>query len=180
VIEKEFAVFLSHDWGQDNVNHKKVKYIASLLETRDLKPWFDDSNITGNMRVADAIRKSQCFVIFLTSEYNEMIKRGYEDKSWCYWEFSCACYALSPMNILVVVLEEEMTKRQTWAPALQFITASSLYFDLSGASKQGDIYDFVDTEVCAKLVDRIQRTQYDSHGLVSSNTGMCLFIGFCF
>jgi hypothetical protein len=156
-----FSVFLSHDWGQDenHLNHTKVKYIGSLLEKNlELKAWIDDSHNHDNMlfSIAEGIRKSHFFIVFLTANLNEKIKRGHEEKEWCFRELNYAAYKLSPKNVFVVVLEEEMTKRDKWAEVLLFLFAGDVYFDLSDAAKSGDGWDYSATEGWSRLLEKLK------------------------
>jgi hypothetical protein len=161
VTKKQFSVFLSHDWGQDksHVNHEKVKHIGSLLEEKlELQPWIDELHNHDNMlfSIAEGIRKSHFFIIFLTVNINEKIKKGHEEKEWCFRELNYAAYKLSPKNVFVVVLEKEMTNRGKWADVLQFLFASDVYFDLSGATKSGDGWDYCATAGWCRLLEKLK------------------------
>jgi hypothetical protein len=136
-----------------------VKRIGSLLEKKfKLKPWIDELHNHDNMlfSIAEGIRKSHFFIVFLTVNLNEKIKRGHEEKEWCFRELNYAAYKLSPKNVLVVVFEKEMTKRENWADVLQFLFASDVYFDLSGATKSGDEWDYSATKGWSGLLEKLK------------------------
>ena len=40
-------VFLSHNWGKDSVNHKKVSLINKKLIELGYQTWFDEKNMWG-------------------------------------------------------------------------------------------------------------------------------------
>ena len=40
-------VFLSHNWGKDSVNHKKVSLINKKLIEQGYETWFDEKNMWG-------------------------------------------------------------------------------------------------------------------------------------
>jgi hypothetical protein len=143
------------------VNHKRVKHIKSLLEKHNLKPWIDDTHNRDNMlfSIAEGIRKSHFFIVFLTANFNEKIKRGHVEKEWCFRELNYAAYKLSPKNVFVVVLEEEMTDKSSWADALLFLFAGDVYFDLSTARKRGDGWDYSNTEAWPNLLTKLK--EYD-------------------
>jgi hypothetical protein len=123
-----------------------------------MKPWIDESHNHDNMlfSIAEGIRKSYFFIVFLTVNLNEKIKRGHEEKEWCFRELNYAAYKLSPKNVFVVVLEKEMTKRENWADVLQFLFASDMYFDLSGATKSGDGWDYSATKAWSGLLEKLK------------------------
>jgi hypothetical protein len=160
-----YSAFLSHDWGQDEIheNHFKVKHISFLFKDHKVKSWIDDSNNRDNMlfSIAEGIRQSHFFILFLTANLNEKIKRGHERKEWCFRELNYAAYKLSPKNMIVVVLEEEMTKREKWADSLLLLFATDVYFDLSKAPKVGDsCWDYTKTKDWSRLVMKLR--EYDS------------------
>jgi hypothetical protein len=168
-VEKEFAVYLSYDWGGDS--HKKVKYIASLFDSHGLKSWMNDSNNRDNVEVSsvEGIRKCHFFVLFLTASFNEKIKR---EEECVFRELNYAAYSLSPKKIVVVVLEKEMARRENWADVLLLLLASNVYFDLSEATTDGDNWDYVHSYAWLKLLETVKRSQYDSLGVSSADSGI--------
>jgi hypothetical protein len=140
------------------VNHEKVKHIGSLLEKHNMKPWIDESHNRDHMlfSIAEGIRKSYFFIVFLTANLNEKIKRGHETKEWCFRELNYAAYKLSPKNVFVVVLEKEMTRRENWADVLQFLFAGDVCFDLSEAPKRSDGWDYSATEGWYRLLKKLK------------------------
>jgi hypothetical protein len=126
-----------------------------------MKPWIDDSNNRDNMlfSIAEGIRKSDFFIVFLTANFNDKIMRGHEEKEWCFRELNYAAYKLSPKNVIVVVLEEKMTRKSNWADVLQFLFASDVYFDLSTAAKHGSGWDYSKTEAWPKLLMKLQQSE---------------------
>jgi hypothetical protein len=156
-VSKEYDVFLSHDWGVDPThgNHKKVMSINALLKERNLKTWIDEHDNHDEMlySIPDGIQKSHFFIVFLTANLNEKIKRGHEEKEWCFRELSFASYALSPKNLIVVVLDEAVSERKNWALVLQFLFATSMHFDLSQGGKQEG--DFKEVKVWPDLLEKL-------------------------
>jgi hypothetical protein len=129
-----------------------------------MKPWIDESHNRDNMlfSIAEGIRKSHFFVVFLTANLNEKIKRGHKEKEWCFRELNYAAYKLSPKNVFVVVLEKEMTKRENWADVLLFLFASDVYFDLSEAPKVGSGWDFSLTEGWSGLLKKLKEHEREA------------------
>jgi hypothetical protein len=128
---------LSHDHGSEvtsgESNHLKVKEFAKFLQGSGVTSWIDDTNNSGNMKItiADGIAKSRKFIAFLTSNYNEKMKKGVDEKDWCFYEFNYATYILRPKDVILCVFEKEMKDRNLWAPFLQAEFANRLYFDVS-------------------------------------------------
>ncbi len=44
-------VFLTHNWGVENVNHIRVSRVNKYLQSRGVKTWFDDERMTGEFVV---------------------------------------------------------------------------------------------------------------------------------
>jgi hypothetical protein len=154
------------------VNHEKVKHIRSLLQKNlELRPWIDEYHNRDNMlfSIAEGIRKSHFFIVFLTVNLNEKIKRGHEEKEWCFRELNYAAYKLSPKNVFVVVLEKEMTKREKWADVLLFLFASDVYFDLSEATKVGSGWDYSGTEGWSRLLKKLKEYEVEALNTQDAN-----------
>jgi hypothetical protein len=160
--EKEFKVLLYNEWGEKEQGYYNNK--KSLLEKQNLQPWIDDSHNQDNMlfTIAEGIRKSHFFIVFLTANFNEKIKRGNVEKEWCFRELNYAAYKLSPKNVIVVVLEEEMTKKSNWADSLLFLFASDVYFDLSAATRNSDGWDYSSIEAWSKLLTKLEECNVKS------------------
>eukprot|EP00959_Pyramimonas_sp_CCMP1952_P067637 1411902-Pyramimonas_sp.AAC.1 len=56
--------FLTHDWGEKQENHKKVKVINGILKEAGLKTWFDEERMKGNIqqKMQEGIDHSACVV----------------------------------------------------------------------------------------------------------------------
>jgi hypothetical protein len=80
--------------------------------------------------IANGIAKSRKFIAFLTSNYNEKMKKSVDEKDWCFYEFNFATYKLRPKDIILCVFEKEMKDRNQWAPFLQAEFANRLYFEI--------------------------------------------------
>jgi hypothetical protein len=118
-----------------------VKKIHSLLKQSGMKlePWIDERHNKNNMKIciAEAIKKSHTFIVFLTSNYNDKIKKGEEEeeRDWCFYELNYATYVLQPKNLILVILDEKMRERKVWSTYIQAEFANRVYFDLSKLNK---------------------------------------------
>jgi hypothetical protein len=133
-----------------------VEDIDSLLKKEGITTWIDSTNNRDNMlfSIADGIRKSRFFIVFLTTNFNDKIQRGHEEKEWCFRELSFASYMLSPKNLMVVVLDEAVAERKNWALVLQFLFATDMHFDFSkGGRVEGD---YRKAEAWPKLLEKLR------------------------
>jgi hypothetical protein len=48
-ISQHTDLFLTHNWGKNEVNHKRVARIKDFLVSRGLIVWFDDERMTGTI-----------------------------------------------------------------------------------------------------------------------------------
>jgi hypothetical protein len=103
--------------------------------------------------IAEGIRKSRFFIVFLTAKYNGKIETGADVIEWCARELNYAAYRLSPKNLIIVVLEEQMKEKSCWSDPLLLLSASDVYFDFSNFDEYGD--SFNETEVWLKLMKKL-------------------------
>ena len=63
-------LFLSHDWGKNNENHKKVKKINEKLTKKGFLTWLDENKLSGDItdEIIAGINLTRCVVIFVTKE----------------------------------------------------------------------------------------------------------------
>jgi len=127
--------FLSHNWGENLINHQRVHTINVELQKRGLKTWFDENKIDGNIRykMAEGIDNTKCVVVFVTKEYRDKVN-GLDMKDNCKYEFSYAMNQLGSQNMISVVMEPEMKETNKWKGELGAALGSMLFVDFSTAS----------------------------------------------
>ena len=132
--------FLSHNWGDKNINHQRVHKINTELQKRGLKTWFDENKIDGNIRykMAEGIDNTKCVVVFITKEYRDKVN-GLDMKDNCKYEFSYAMNQLGSQNMVSVVMEPEMRETNKWKGELGAALGSMLFVDFS--SDNTEIYN---------------------------------------
>ena len=61
----------THDWGEDRSNHIRVVNIARALQSRGLRVWIDEFEMTGdiNDQMTRAIDQSETVAVFITRRY---------------------------------------------------------------------------------------------------------------
>lgn len=113
---KIFDAFLSHDWGENGYNHKRVEKINTALRAKGLKTWIDSDQLragTGyEAKMLKGIDDSKCSVVFITKNYMSKINSG-DMSDNCAKEFN---YARNRKNtaIITVVMEKEMLRTDKW------------------------------------------------------------------
>ena len=76
VHSKEFPhdVFLSHDWGNDELdrnNHERVASVNKQLKGAGVQTWFDGDQMRDNINkaMADGIAGSRVILVFVTANF---------------------------------------------------------------------------------------------------------------
>jgi len=136
--EKPSDVFLSHDWGTENINHMRVQKINEELKNRNVATFFDTDpgGITDelNSDMAKAIEGTKVGLVFVTQAYHDKVDgkayKGTSDN--CYMEFSYMTMKITKAKMLTVVLEPEMKDPKKWNGPLGFQMSGKLYVDMCG------------------------------------------------
>jgi hypothetical protein len=80
--EGKYHVFLTHDWGEEAKNHRRVSKINDILKSKyGLITWFDEDRMEGNIRnkMAKGIENSLSMIMFITSRYERKVTEGDDD-----------------------------------------------------------------------------------------------------
>ncbi|KAH9259558.1 hypothetical protein BASA81_001979 [Batrachochytrium salamandrivorans] len=132
------CAFMSHNWGEDNVNHKRVQGIVNAFRTKGWPMWFDDERLTGQVdaQITNGMDESAVFVVFITKAYVEKVASGADkDKTdWCYFEFN---YASTTMlrKMIAVVMDKEMLDQTKWKGLVGARLGNALYIDYTSEDK---------------------------------------------
>ena len=113
-------MFLSHDWGLSDVNHKRVARINNQLKTAGIKTWFDEERMRGNVNktMAKGVEGAEAVVAFITKRYIEKASgenpQGENDN--CYFEMNLVLNTphLGVEKVIVVVMEPGMKAQGAW------------------------------------------------------------------
>jgi hypothetical protein len=136
--EKKYDVFLSHDWGMDErlrSNHLRVKKLNDFLKKHNIITWFDEDRMKGNIRdtMTEGIEMSKCVLIFVTQKYMMKVGSG-NPMDNCYFEFNAAITCLPPLNsssrIIPIVMEDRMTRQQSWTGRLKTEFGQHLFLNM--------------------------------------------------
>jgi hypothetical protein len=128
-------VFLSHDWGLNDSNHKKVKeiYNALTIGKDSLTAWFDEEKIIGDtrQRMVDGIDGAHVVVVFLTKNYEYKVNHKPRHVDNCKYEFNYAFNTKGMEKMVVVVMEPEMTDHTKWKGVFRAGVGDTLFMDFS-------------------------------------------------
>lgn len=150
LIENAKDVFLSHNWGEDNMgrdNHHRVAKINNALVQLGYETWFDQSDMKGNIKDAmrEGILSSQCFIVFLTQNYmkkaNGKSEKGKKDN--CHTEFSTATEDKGLEKIVTVIMDPECLDSKTWSGEIRSL-ARQLYIDFTSDDKLHEAVERLD------------------------------------
>ena len=140
--------FLSHNWGENHLNHERVKKVDEALKKRGLNPWLDENNINGNIRfkMAEGIDNTKCFIAFITKEYRDKVNSK-DMKDNCKYEFSYAMNQIGSQNTIPIIMESEMKDTTKWKGELGAALGNMLYLDFTEDINIEKKYD----ELCKKI-----------------------------
>ena len=110
--ESETHVFLSHDWGVDELgrnNHDRVSAVNDALKQLGYKTWFDSDRMTGDIvdTLCEGIDKTWLVLVFITQKYVKEVKSG-QDNNTKKLQFNYAVRGKGVKNIIPVIMEERM------------------------------------------------------------------------
>ena len=117
-ISSAHDVFLSHDWGKDEKNHKNVVKMATLLRAKGLKVWLDEDHIHNNIidSMNEGIDRSRMVIVCITSNYQKKVSghgpKG--DKDNCLLEYYRALADKGAKGIIPVVMDPHMLNTEKW------------------------------------------------------------------
>ena len=126
-------LFLSHDWGVDELNHCRVRLINKKLQELGYDTWFDDKDMTGEVpnAMADGIDNTKCFVAFITKRYHDKVT-GEKAGDNCKLEFEYAASKKTKERMVAVVLESEMLDTSQWIRSIGLQLCNKIYVDMTG------------------------------------------------
>jgi ribosomal protein L40E len=128
-------VFLTHDWGEDELkrsNHERVSRVNKALQQKGLRTWFDEERMNGNIRdkMAEGIEETKIVVAFITEKYRNKVNSNNAIDN-CYFEFNYATLEKTGNFMIPVVMEPRMRNPRDWKGRLGAELGTHLYVDLS-------------------------------------------------
>ena len=137
-VSNKTDIFLSHDWGIDNINHRKVSAINDALKKKGLKTWFDAEKMQGDIKsdMSTGIDNSRIVLIFITERYERKLI-GNDPEDSCRLEFGYAARRKTSTNMIPVLMEASMRDTRQWTGQLGLVLGGSLYVDFSEMALEG-------------------------------------------
>ncbi|KAH9255555.1 hypothetical protein BASA81_006385 [Batrachochytrium salamandrivorans] len=132
-----YYAFMSHNWGEHNVNHKRVQGIVKEFRNKGWPMWFDDERLTGQVdaQITNGMDESVAFVVFITKAYVEKVKSGGKGtQDWCHFEFNYATLHKSK-KMIAVVMEKEMLDLTEWKGPVGGTFGRVIYIDYTSEDK---------------------------------------------
>eukprot|EP00732_Lithocolla_globosa_P003276 Lithocolla_globosa_v1_NODE_2546_length_1958_cov_19.178140.p1 type:complete len:538 gc:universal NODE_2546_length_1958_cov_19.178140:1702-89(-) len=135
--EYHFDVFLTHDWGEDQLerdNHQRVSEINRRLKLRGVRTWFDEERMTGavDLRMTEGIDHSHFLLVFVTRRYQDKIKTDDDVNDNCKLEFKYGLVRKTAALVLPIVMEPCMHDSSQWRGPLGAYLGPQLHVRASG------------------------------------------------
>lgn len=135
-MELRTHVFLSHDWGIDELgrdNHERVALINKELTNVGYKTWFDGDKMAGTIdeKISKGIEQTEGVIVFITQNYHEKVN-GTNDKDNCKKEFMFASRIQAKSKMIPVVMEKSMCSTSKWSGLVSFHLGGEMFVDMSG------------------------------------------------
>ena len=129
-------VFLSHDWGRDELgrdNHQRVSLINKELLKVGYKTWFDADKMAGNIdeKIAQGIEQTEGVIVFITWNYHKKVN-SINDKDYCKKEFMYASRVKAKSKMIPIVMEESMCSTSKWSGLVGYHLGGEMFVDMSG------------------------------------------------
>lgn len=150
ILESKHDVFLSHDWGDKQLNHKRVAEVNRVLKSKGINTWFDEEQMANgtNLQIImpKGIDNSSCVLVFVTEAYMHKVG-GDNQADNCLKEFSYASLR-KPGKMLPIVMERTMQNPSQWQGPLGFNLGQSLYIGFTD--------DSMIDQIANEVVDRVK------------------------
>ena len=129
-------VFLSHDWGKDELgrsNHYRIGLINKGLKELGYQTWFDDECMEDHIgeNMSQGIEQSKGVTAFITRRYHDKVNsKNYKDN--CKIEFDYASRTQTSSKMLAFVMEKSMLDTNSWKGLVGSHLGGHMYVDMSG------------------------------------------------
>lgn len=138
-------VFLTHNWGDHQDNHKQVAEVNRLLKQKGLITWFDDEKMEGNVKekMVEGIDNASCVVVFITQLYIDKVG-GKNAQDNCKLEFGYATRRKTTSLMVPVLMKKACSDPTAWTGTVGMEMGGLLYVDMrDGVTEKnvGDLYD---------------------------------------
>ena len=127
-------VFLSHNWGTDEVgrdNHERVALINKALIKLGYCTWFDEEVLSGDIvdQITKGIEQTKCVIVFMTQKYLEKVNGG-NATDFCQIEFCHASNVKTKDKMVAVIMEPCMSGGE-WIGRVGLYLNRKMFIDMS-------------------------------------------------
>ena len=128
-------VFLTHDWGKDELgrsNHDRVAVVNEALKELGYKTWFDSDRMTGDIlnQMASGIDNTKVILVFVTQQYALKVG-GSNEKDNCKLEFQYAARVKGKALMVPIIMEDRMKRPGEWIGHIGLILGGELAVRMS-------------------------------------------------
>ena len=156
-------VFLTHDWGKDELgrgNHERVAVVNEALKELGYTTWFDSDRMTGDImqQMASGIDKAKIVLVFITQRYVQKV-RGKDEKDNCKLEFQYASRTKGKALMVPIIMEDRMEDPSTWKGPIGLILGGELYVRMSFDFSDSERFSTAILELKSQIDLRLKRLQ---------------------
>ena len=137
-LSQQTDVFLTHNWGENEANHKRVARInAALQQQANIICWFDSDRMRGNIvsQMTSGIDKAQLVIVFITQDYIEKVRQNKNPNDNCKIEFEYAFRRKTRENMICVVMDADVPPQREWQGPVGACLGGELYIDFTNDDK---------------------------------------------
>jgi len=110
--------FLTHDWGENGTNHRRVSVINQALKKKGMRTWFDEELMKDDTRkqMREGIDNCGCVVVFVTPTYMEKVagKGPQKELDNCLFAFTHAANTKGSVKMVAVVTDSTCKDTSLW------------------------------------------------------------------
>lgn len=162
-------VFLSHNWGDDELgrdNHDRVVKLNELLKAKGYSTWCDAEQMTGDIvkRMCQGIDNTRVILCFITKRYVDKVGSPDHVPDNCKKEFMYAARKLTAAKIVPICMEPGMRNPADWSGPVGMELGGMLYTDMSddknaGITAESDCFKMLCKEVESRLPRGWEKTK---------------------
>eukprot|EP00899_Mesostigma_viride_P008416 jgi/Mesvir1/17576/Mv08812-RA.5 len=126
-----YDLFLTHAWGKNNKNHKRVARVNAALKKLGFTTWFDDDRMVGQIRqqMCTGIGNSRAVLVFITADYMEKVNS--EQDNNCQLEFNYAVDKKKSKLMIPIVMEKDFLDPEKWDGPLKMCLGTKMFYAMA-------------------------------------------------
>lgn len=146
--KNSYDVLLSHDWGVEGQNHKKISVLNEKLQSpgkekdqRPLTTWFDEDKLSGFIpyKICRGIEQSKVTLCCITKNYRDKVNQENGNGDYCHLEFHYSWRQRKPMIGVVIDKEMKPKNEKEWSGPFAGYLGTTLSYDLSDITNWSEV-----------------------------------------